>query len=338
MDIRSLRTFVAAFEEGNFTKAAHRLHATQPGVSVQIAALEAHVGATLFDRGVRCVTATAAAHRLYPRALKLISDFNGTVQEIRALGGAVTGRAAVGIPPTLSSGLIPSVLCRYVNAYPHSDIRIVEDHCDALLSQIERHELDFALVTHVSDRSAMVERQVCEDYVVSAFGPLGGIDSTRPVRLDGEERRFKIVVPSMLRHALSGKLAAPFRAGQIVAERLIELDGLESALKFVAETDWVALLPASACCRSAKSADVRFAQIAGDQITIKYSIVHAGTEPPSTAAQAFIDLAVAELARIGTQWGSRMLSRSRRPGSLQSVGLKRAQIDWKSPVATQGTA
>jgi LysR family nitrogen assimilation transcriptional regulator len=321
MDIRLLRTFVAAFEEANFTRAAQRLHATQPGVSVQIAALEAHVGTTLFDRNARSVTATMAARRLYPRALKLIQDLNSAVQDIRALAGMVTGRVAVGIPPTLSCELVPPVLSRYLAVYPHSEIRIVEGPSEALLSQIERGELDLALLTHPVDQPAIAARLVCHDRIVLASGPLSGIEPDCPVSLDDVGRCLRIVVPSMLRHVLQGKLEEPLRAGRVLPERLIELDGVQCALKLVAETDWVALLPASAVSRDAEASDVRFSALADDEIAVDYFVARASTEPPSAAVQAFIDLIVAELSRITPQCESRVSPRLRRGLDAESAGL-----------------
>lgn len=337
MDIRLLRTFVAAFEEANFTRAAQRLHATQPGVSVQIAALEAHVGTTLFERNARSVTATVAARRLYPRALKLIHDFNSAVQDIRALAGMVTGRVAVGIPATLSSELVPPVLAQYLAAYPHNEIRIVEGPCEALLSQIERGELDLAFLTHPVDQPAIAAHRVCRDRILLASGPLSGFEPGVPVRLDAVKGSLKIVLPSMLRHALAGELAGPLRPGRIVPERLIELDGLQCALNLVAETDWVALLPASAVSDEARRSRVRFSVIA-DEIAVDYFVAHAGTEPPSAAAQAFIDLAAAELSRLSKQWDSDASSRPCRDRTSPIAGRKGSAIDWRSPAVAQGVA
>jgi LysR family transcriptional regulator, nitrogen assimilation regulatory protein len=330
MDIRLLRTFVAAFEEANFTRAAQRLHATQPGVSVQIAALEAHVGTTLFDRNARSVTATVAARRLYPRALKLIQDFNSAVRDIRALAGTVTGRVAVGIPPALGGGFLPSVLAHHLAAYPHSEIRIVEGPSAALLSQIERGELDLALLTHPADQAAIATRRVCQDRIVLASGPHSGIAAAGPLRLDAVQGPLKIVVPSMLRHVLNDKLEERLRAGRVIPERLIELDGLECALRLVAETDWVALLPRAAVGNDVSGSGVRFSAIADDELVVEYFVVHAGIEPPSAAAAAFIDLAVAELGRITAQCETHTRTRPRRDRGAQSVGLQ--------AVAAQGIA
>lgn len=337
MDIHLLRTFVAAFEEANFTKAARRLNATQPGVSVQIATLEAHVGTPLFDRNARSVTPTVAGRRLYPRALRLIHDFNSATQEIRALTGAVAGRVAVGVPPMLSPELVPAVLSRFLGSYPHSDVRIVEGHGDALLAQIESRELDLALVTHPPSQPNLAAQRLCRDRIVLASGRRAGLESGGTVSLIAEPF-FKIVVPSMLRHALHGVLDEPLRTGRIAPERLIEIDGLACTLAFVAETDWIALLPASAACRDNDGSRVRFSSIAGDEITLDYFSVHARTEPLSVAAQAFIDLAAAELSRITTQGESRVSPRAPHPRGAHRVDLKVAGVDWKAPATAQSVA
>ena len=58
MDLRVLRYFLTVAKEQSFTKAAKQLHVTQPTLSRQLAALEAELGVTLFDRGGHGITLT----------------------------------------------------------------------------------------------------------------------------------------------------------------------------------------------------------------------------------------------------------------------------------------
>jgi DNA-binding transcriptional LysR family regulator len=157
------------------------------------------------------------------------------------------------------------------------------------------------------------------------------------VQLDVEPR-LKIVVPSMLRRALNGELEGPLGTGRIVPERLMEFDGLACTLEFVADTDWVALLPASVIGNDPKASRVRFSPIAGDEVMFDYFVMHASTAPLSAAAQAFVDLAVAELTRLTMQGESRMSARSRRHRGPQGVGMKVARIGWKSSAAAPSVA
>src|SRR5579864_9700026 len=65
MDLKQIRCFVAAYEEGSFSKAALREHCTQPGLSVYIQRLETMLAHRLFDRKARGVTPTIAGRHFY---------------------------------------------------------------------------------------------------------------------------------------------------------------------------------------------------------------------------------------------------------------------------------
>ena len=74
MDIRELRYFIAAYEEGSVTGAARRSFVSQPSVSAAIASLEAELGAVLFVRHKKGVSPTAAGEQLYPVARRIAGE------------------------------------------------------------------------------------------------------------------------------------------------------------------------------------------------------------------------------------------------------------------------
>lgn len=67
-ELRHLRAFVAIAEEGNVTRAAHRLRVGQPALSRTLRQLEEHLGARLVDRSTHHLQLTAAGRALLPRA------------------------------------------------------------------------------------------------------------------------------------------------------------------------------------------------------------------------------------------------------------------------------
>ena len=73
LEIRSLRYFVVAAEELNFTRAAARLFVAQQALSREIKRLEAQLGTTLFIRTTRRVTLTPDGERLLVRARDLVA-------------------------------------------------------------------------------------------------------------------------------------------------------------------------------------------------------------------------------------------------------------------------
>jgi len=296
VDIHLLKTFVAAYEEANFTKAAKRLNATQPGVSAQIAALEADVRTPLFARNARSVTPTAAGRYLYPRALRLIHDLNSTKLALRSLSDAATRRVAVGIPPTLGNGLMAQVLQKFLEAYSRAEVQIVQECSSTLTSLIDNGELDIAFVTRHDDRSSVTCRKVFADKFLVASSSAMELSAVEPVRLDAEPLH-KIVFPSRLRRDLQLALEEPLQSGRIVAARSIEMDCLASTLELVAKSDWIAVVPAAAACDSRAAPGVRFSPIAGADISLDYYALHARTEPMSIATKAFSTMLTLEINR-----------------------------------------
>jgi DNA-binding transcriptional LysR family regulator len=73
MELNQLETFLAVAEERSFSRAAVRLHRTQPAVSQVIRKLEESVGETLFDRAARDGSLTAAGVLLRDYALRLLA-------------------------------------------------------------------------------------------------------------------------------------------------------------------------------------------------------------------------------------------------------------------------
>src|SRR5579863_4346086 len=88
MELTQLDTFLAVAEERSFSRAAVRLHRTQPAVSQVIRKLEADVGETLFDRAARDGSLTAAGDLLREYALRLMAlrrEASSALGELKSL-------------------------------------------------------------------------------------------------------------------------------------------------------------------------------------------------------------------------------------------------------------
>ncbi|HEX5865496.1 MAG TPA: LysR family transcriptional regulator [Casimicrobiaceae bacterium] len=96
MDFNRLRSFAAVAEAGHLTRAAQKLHISQPALSAQIKALEDELGLTLFERTSTGMALTAAGKRLLAEADKILAASQTFEAEARALKGGVAGKARVG--------------------------------------------------------------------------------------------------------------------------------------------------------------------------------------------------------------------------------------------------
>jgi DNA-binding transcriptional LysR family regulator len=96
MELYQLRGFAAVAEFGHLTRAAERLHLSQPALSAQIKALEEELGVQLFERGSAGMALTAAGKRLLPEAAKVLADAASLHGKARAMEGSIAGHVRVG--------------------------------------------------------------------------------------------------------------------------------------------------------------------------------------------------------------------------------------------------
>ena len=136
MDFRHLRAFVAVAEELHFTRAAERLHISQPPLSRHIRQLEQEVGVALFERTRPRVVLTAAGGRLLRRAQELVTageDFLGAARALRDEG---VGVVKVGIGPGLWQA-VDRVRAHHAKRFPYVSIEATDlvshEQADALL-------------------------------------------------------------------------------------------------------------------------------------------------------------------------------------------------------------
>ena len=113
MELRHLRYFIALAEELSFTRAAQRLHVSQPPLSLQIAQLEAELGVQLFVRTSRRVELTLAGQAYLVDARAVLERLDAARQRVGAIGQGQAGRIEVGLSGSHFLGPFPAALARY---------------------------------------------------------------------------------------------------------------------------------------------------------------------------------------------------------------------------------
>ena len=145
MELRQLRYFLAVAECGNFTRGAEKVAISQPSLSVQIAALEDELGAPLFDRLGRHVALTEAGRLFQDHAQRVIREMELATQSIRDLTGAEQGRLIVGVLSTVNSYLIPPLVCRFKQQFPHVHLHVHAQPSSIIEEAVAANRLDLGL-------------------------------------------------------------------------------------------------------------------------------------------------------------------------------------------------
>ena len=146
MTIRLLRTLVAIADAKTFTAAADVVHVTHAAVSQQMQALEADLGVALFNRQTRTPELTPLGHQVVAKARVLISDYDNLVPSVLADGG-LSGVIRLGALGTTLTGLTPQAMAVLKARYPELGLHIRPGLTSALLADIERGNLDAAIVS-----------------------------------------------------------------------------------------------------------------------------------------------------------------------------------------------
>jgi DNA-binding transcriptional LysR family regulator len=147
MELRHLRYFVAVAEELSFTRAAARLHIGQPPLSQQIQALEADIGARLFDRSKRRVMLTEAGRLFLADARRMLALSEQAKETARRAHVGEAGQLRVGFTfSTPFTSLFPKIVQRYRQQYPGVLLTFHEMTTLHQLAKIEARELDIGFV------------------------------------------------------------------------------------------------------------------------------------------------------------------------------------------------
>ena len=118
IDLKQLRYFLAVAEEKSFSRAAERLHISQPPLSQQIMKLESELGVKLFARTTRTFELTVAGKALMSEASELLAKMRMTIDTIRQIDRGEVGRLRVGIVGSAMWGPIPSLLEEFQTKFP----------------------------------------------------------------------------------------------------------------------------------------------------------------------------------------------------------------------------
>lgn len=96
MELYQLRSFAAIAELGQLTRAAEKLHVSQPAVSAQLKALEEKLGLTLFERTASGMVLTASGARLLKEAEKVLAAARDLQNVALSFKGQLAGKASIG--------------------------------------------------------------------------------------------------------------------------------------------------------------------------------------------------------------------------------------------------
>src|SRR5579863_6653836 len=253
MDLSQLETFLAVAEERSFSRAAVRLHRTQPAVSQVIRKLEASVGETLFDRAARDGSLTAAGELLRDYALRLLAlrrEASSALDELKSLE---RGHLQLAANEYTCLYLLPAIDA-FRREFPHVPVTVQRMLASRIPEELSLRTFELGIISFRPDAEQIRTIAVYGDSLAFIVSPRHALASATRVSIKdlGGENFIAHNVASPLRR----KVIEAFQRHRTPLHMGIELPTIEAIKRFVAMGNGVALVPHLAVARELETGEL----------------------------------------------------------------------------------
>lgn len=151
MELRTLRYFLAAAQEGNITRAVELLHVTQPTLSRQIMDLEQELGAALTTRGKNGLTLTDDGIFFRQRAEEIVELADRLEQSFLERDAGISGVISIGATEAVGSRVFAKLIRQFSEKYPLVRFDMYNDMADYIKDRLDKGLVDVGLLLEPVD-------------------------------------------------------------------------------------------------------------------------------------------------------------------------------------------
>ena len=240
MDLQALKIFLAVAHERSFSRAAAKVHRTQPAVSQAVRRLEADLGEGLFDRSSKSGTLTDAGKVLQNYGNRLVRLAEEAESAMRELRDRRRGRVLIGANEAAVHTLLP-LMGRFRLRYPDIAMDVRRVPARQIAVEVQQGSLDFGALTFHPPEGGLLEVTVGSDELVLLVPPAHRLAKRHQVTMD-DVAQEPIVAhndPSPARE----RVLRLFEQRHIALNMVIALQSLDGIKRAVELEMGVALLP-----------------------------------------------------------------------------------------------
>jgi len=240
MDLNALKIFLAVAQERSFSRAAAKVHRTQPAVSQAVRRLEVDLGEQLFDRSSKNGTLTEAGRMLQNYGHRLVRMAEETEHAVRELRDLRRGRILIGANEAAVHTLLP-LIARFRRKYGDIAIDVRRVPARQIAVEVVQGSLDFGALTFHPAEEGLHEVAVGSDELVLLTPPSHPLARRKQVTME-EVAQESVVAhndPSPARE----RVLRLFEQRHIPLRMVISLPSLDGIKRAVELKLGVALLP-----------------------------------------------------------------------------------------------
>lgn len=291
MDLKQLEYFVRVAEMGSFTRASVALNVAQPALSRQVRLLEVELRQNLLVRNGRGATPTEAGQVLLEHGRGILHQVERAREELGRVRTGLTGRVALGMPPSVARVLTVPLMRAFRLALPEARLSISEGLTTAMQEGLLHGLLDIAMLYNANAINGLeLTPLVREELLLVQARPPGLQEDPPPAPIALKDlAALPLVIPSRpnaIRMHVESELARVGCQPQIA----FEIDGVPAILELVADGAGAAILSRNAVARSINPSAFSVRRINAPALTIALSTAISSLRPSTLTQQATLKL------------------------------------------------
>lgn len=289
-----LKTYIAICEEGSFSSAAGSLYKSQPGVSLQIAALERQARLKLFDRSERPVKLTKAGTIFLQFAREVINKSNDVDRSLRELAIGTAGEVNIGASSSIGAYLLSRIVSDIKCTYPKLTIFLLTQQRERIYDAVRDAAVDFAFVLSDKPPPGLIARVLRDEPLYFVASPNYPLSQSRIILPKQVREAHFVMGPKNSEYTamVNGILQRNRISTYSVAMRISNFEGIKEAVRSGAG---ICLLPLCAVRRDLL--DKSLVKIQVEKIDLKAKIFlierhNTSTTPTLEAVKKFLISAI----------------------------------------------
>ena len=240
MTLQQMEYIVAVDKYRHFAKAAESCGISQSTLSSLVQKLEIELDVTIFDRNSHPVKPTAVGEEIISRAKLLLFNAAQVKELVATRKGESVGKVSLGITSTVAPYLLPKMLKYLSINHPDIELHVEEARVSTLVSQLERGELDIALLATPLNNDDLLEIPVYQERLMAYVSP------DEPIYNDPDLQTGRLPVESVwvLREGYCPNRGVfPFCNYRAEHQAVYEAGSVETLIKIVDENGGYAIIP-----------------------------------------------------------------------------------------------
>ena len=287
MDLRQIRYFLTVAEERNITRAAERLHLSQPPLSRALMELEEELGCTLLIRGKRHVTLTPEGLALKRRGEQILALADITKTEISDVKKGISGTLYLGHVDSNGPSLAAEWISSFKEEYPNVTYNLWCGTVDDLSYRMKSGLLELAITMTPLNTEQLdgitVYREPWAAIIPAAHPLAGGRKQTVSLKeLAGND----LIISS--RHSREEEIRSWFENTGKEPRFIVKTAHSSNASKLVDKNIGIAIFPASVAKNISADSNVVVKTIT-PEVNVDYVLSWDKEKTPSALALKFID-------------------------------------------------